>query len=79
MQLLSCARAWERLSKLLDELLLVCEASKVRAAPPPALTQYITGSLIACLLSPAYSSPLDTAARRINTILRHSYMSSRHL
>ena len=57
MQLLSCARAWERLSKLLDELLLVCEVSKVRAAPPPALTQHATGSLIAC-------SRLLTAALR---------------
>ena len=39
MQLLSCARAWERLDKLLDELLLVCEVSKVCTAPPPALLQ----------------------------------------
>ena len=53
MQLLSCARAWERLGELLNELLLVCEVSKVRTAPPPALTQHVTGSLIACLRAPA--------------------------
>ena len=52
MQLLSCARAWERLSKLLDELLLVCEVSKVRAAPSPACHRQP-----GCLLSPASSSP----------------------
>ena len=34
MQLLSCARAWKLLGKLLDELLLVCEVSKVCIAPP---------------------------------------------
>ena len=51
MQLLSCARAWERLSKLLDELLLVCEVSKVRAAPSPACHRQP-----GCLLSPASSS-----------------------
>ena len=33
MQLLSSARAWDLLSELLDELLLVCEVSKVRACP----------------------------------------------
>ncbi len=68
MQLLSCARAWERLDKLLNELLLVCEVSKVRIAPPPALMQHVTGSLIACLRLPAFSSPQDTAALRLNAI-----------
>ena len=40
MQLLSCARAWERLSKLLDELLLVCEVSKVRTGLSAASIQH---------------------------------------